>query len=42
MIKIYLIGDKTNGFENTFDRSQVKVNEKDEFTTQMPTIEFPK
>ena len=28
--------------KTTFHRSPVKVNEKDEFTTQMPTIESPK
>jgi hypothetical protein len=33
---------KQMDLKTTFDRSQVKVNEKDEFTTQMLTIKFPK
>ena len=28
--------------KTTFDRSQIKFKGKDEFTTKMPTIEFPK
>ena len=28
--------------KTTYDRSQVKVKGKDEFTTTMPTIEFSK
>jgi hypothetical protein len=34
--------EKKVDLKTTFDRSQVKVMEKDEFTTKMPTIEFPK
>ena len=34
--------EKKVDLKTTFDRSQVTVKEKDEFTTKMPTIEFPK